>query len=289
MPRCWPAAYGSLPLRNPSRTEPDAGQVQALAPGSESEEGELRRRLFAVEATCDTSVEAGSPPLSNLVTVLSQRPPVERVPARPGQPGDQVGRLSSRHAGDDELVEGRERPPRRSRPATASARPEHERDLPFRRLRKRAATVDAGPRTTSSNCLVSSRQTATCRSGWASASERRLRRAGAEATRRPPPARASRAARPTAPPRAASPAREVAEKLVALGREAAGDERGLDRRGARQDGDRHSRLERGRDQPGAGVADAGQAGIGDERDARTLPRASGAPRRCGRPRCARGS
>ena len=221
MPRCCPAAYGSLPLRKSLQDRPGRGPRPGARGGRESEERRARRRLFAATGnTWRRCVDDGSPAVVKRWLQFCYRDrPVERVAARP--PVSRATRSAAwrrAHAGSDELRDGRDR--LLLAPSSSSPGPEHERDLPFRRLSKasrRRSTPGRGrpPRTASS---ARGRPPAR-RSGWASASERRLagrRRGDSNATAGQGQPRSS----PHSAARAASPARKVAEKLVALRGEA---------------------------------------------------------------------
>lgn len=59
-------------------------------------------------------------------------------------------------------------------------------------------------------------------------------------------------------------AREIPDEPVLLARKATGNERGLDRGGSRQDGYRYACRQGGRDDPRAGIVDAGKPCVGDE-------------------------
>ncbi len=226
MPRCCPAAYGCAGSKtNGCRTGPSAGHVHALADGREQERGESRREEKSTHAShllaafapalvpcCCLERERlvhgtdGCSLLSNKVTELSQRAAVEVVPGRVRQPRDDLGGDAPRRSGRDELGHGPRAPASGSDAAAPGA--EDERDLALRRLGEAAPRARPRlPRTTSSNRFVSSRHTATSRSGverGERAQRRRQPLRRLERDDRPPPRRASRArARRARPPSAA--------------------------------------------------------------------------------------
>ena len=126
---------------------------------------------------------------------------------------------------------------------------------PFGGSENRSASSAAVPRTTSSKRFVSSRHTATCRSGSAAASDRS----------KGPAAQLG----PDAGERLLA-ARQEAEELVPPAGEAGCDERRLDRGRPGQHGHRDARIERRPHDSRPRIGDARHAGIGDERD--PLPR-----------------
>ena len=169
------------------------------------------------------------------------------------QPRDDVGGDASRRPCGDEV--GHRRP--RSVGVAPSAAPGRRRASsrpsaagePLRELDGRTAT-------TSSKRFVSSRQTATSRSGSASASDRSVagsRCGDSNATAGQGQAESSRQSASNS----ARAARQEADERVARVGEPARDERGLDRRGPGQDSHRDPRVARGPDEARAGIGDAG--------------------------------
>ena len=137
---------------------------------------------------------------------------------------------------------------------------------PFGGSAKVAATAGAVPRTTSSKRFVSSRQTATRRSGSAAA---RLRSdAGSRLGDSKPTAGCGQRASSShkrIPLRLA--AREIAEEAVLIVREPRRDERRLDGRGPGSTVTAIPRSSAADDEAPARIVDARQPGIGDQRDA----------------------
>ena len=117
---------------------------------------------------------------------------------QPGQPRHDVGRPPPRSPRPTSSATAASAPPRRRPRAHLGRRPRTSVISPFGGSANRAATSAAEPRTTSSKRFVSSRHTATGRSGIASASDASVP-AAAAATRTPRPDGASA----RAPPRAA--------------------------------------------------------------------------------------
>ena len=139
---------------------------------------------------------------------------------------------------------------------------------PFGGSEKRSASSAAVPRATSSNSFVSSRQTATGRSGSIAASDasvRASRRGDSNAT-----VRVARAGELRPQPSAVTlgPGDEPDEPIPPA-TVAARHERGLDRRRPGKHGDAKTRIQGGADQTRARVADPGEPGVRDERDAPT--------------------
>ena len=129
---------------------------------------------------------------------------------------------------------------------------------------KRSASAAAEPRTTSSNFFVSSRHTATSRSGstaarLASEAGRRLADSNATVGWGQAPSSSQRAAR------SRSLRGKVSDESVLLSREAARDERRLDGRWARKHRHRDTGRERSLDDPRPRIVDAREPGIGDKR------------------------
>ena len=154
---------------------------------------------------------------------------------------------------------------------------------PFGGSAKRSATSRAGPRTTSSKCLVSSGHTATGRSGKAAA---RLAGSGAGAAGLQGDAGPGQRRSSSHCARGRKRPGEGSRRMVALAEEAAADERGFDRGRSRQDRTGTPRamaaamgLAPGSLTPGrpASLASA----------TRRPPRFAAAPLPCERPRCAR--
>ena len=189
-------------------TEPSQDTARTPArstPAHAGRERERRAQRRAVRRTGNMGHErrGACSPLSNLVTVLSQRPAVERVsPAPVSRETRSAAVAGSRR---------RRRAPTPRRPPRARFRrspppgPEHERDLPFRRLAKAG---DDRRRRAPDDLLELLRQLAADRhrrSGWASASDRRLagsRRGDSNATAgHGQPRSSSHSAASAAPPR----------------------------------------------------------------------------------------
>ena len=264
------------------RDEDERGDEHEQEPshGREPRWSSVRERLFA-------TVRDGAAPLANLFTELSQRAAVELVP---GHARSAARRPRRRRAAA--LPRPRARPPRppasRRRATPRAPGPSTSVISPFDGSANRSASAAAGPRTTSSNRFVSSRQTATSRSG-------RGRRERAQ-RRRQPLRRLERDHRPAprrelGPQRVelAGPPRQEADERVPLRDEPARDERRLDRRRAGQHRHRHARVERRAHEPPARIGDPRQARVRHERDPLPAPRAAArAPRRAP-PRCARGT
>jgi hypothetical protein len=83
------------------------------------------------------------PPLSNVVTVSSQRLPVEGIPGCAREPRDEIGCLTPRHPGRDQLGDGLHRSSALIRPGWLG-RTDDERDLAARRLREALCKLDCG-------------------------------------------------------------------------------------------------------------------------------------------------
>ena len=114
------------------------------------------------------------------------------------------------------------------------------------------------------------------------------RRSGAAPRRRPgcAPRRRARAAGSAGPTRRAGQEALEAEPVAG---QPGQRQRGGDGARAGGGGDRHAGVQRGPDQPVAGVGDAGHAAVGDQRDRRARARARRPVRGCGAPRCPRSS
>src|SRR5439155_13834205 len=132
IPRCWPAAYGWAGSKeNPISTGPATGQVQPMA-----EAGTIRAAAAAARSRriwTETSVVK----YANAMTVAGpgcscqirlQGCSVEAVAGHSGEPRDDVGRLTARHARLQQLRNRRLRCAL-VRPGQRRVRPEHERDL----------------------------------------------------------------------------------------------------------------------------------------------------------------
>ena len=136
---------------------------------------------------------------------------------------------------------------------------------PFGASVNRAATSRAEPRTISSKRFVSSRQTATGRSGSASASERSdpgSRLGDSNATTGP----LQEAVSSHRPVERLPPPRQIPDERIALADEPAGHKRGLDCGRAREHGDLDTALDRRGDEPRSRVVHARKAGVARERD-----------------------
>ena len=213
-----------------------------------------------------------------------QRPAIEPVPRDAGETGDDVGGLPAPAPASTSSESAARLRPRRPRPQGDS--PITSVISPFGGSPNLGATSAAVPRTTSSKRFVSSRQTATGRSGHTAASEARV----AGSLFGDSKATAAYGQRPSS---SQSAARAFSAAAGSRGTGTA-PRRGRSRRApspppeAQEHGHGDPRLERRRDQPAPGSLTPGDPRRSSMRPARPL-RAAAAPGPCARPRCARDS
>ena len=247
--------------RNGRSTGPSTGQAQADAPGAQRERGDqaVRRGLLPVLKTMRARRYRADLLLSNRL----QRGVVEPVPRPTGQPRHDVRRLPATRSGLHELRDGLARVV--VLPAPRAHRADHERDLALRRLRRTAPPPlppcrERPPRTASS-APGRPRPAARASPPRASAGSP----AAAAATRTRPPDAASARAPPTAPSRLSLRAADTRRTGTARRRARSRRARSRPRR-PRQHRHRHAGVERRRDQPRAGIADAREPGVARQRD-----------------------
>ena len=144
-----PAGVRVVSEMEPGEHRPGAGHVHAPAAGASTRNRNAVTAAVRSERQHASTVGCGPrrcqywlQTCHTFVRVLLQRSPVELVPPRAGQPGDEIGRLPARDSRVDELGDGG-----RGRAVVHHhrRRPEDECDLALRRLREPVGDLRGRP------------------------------------------------------------------------------------------------------------------------------------------------